>query len=360
MARILFKTAYNPFTGYGKDGLDLTRALMDADHYVSLSPEQVMPPLSEFHALMLTRPIEPPYDVLIHHTWPDAVGLSPGEMRSADIKVLWTMWEFTGYADDPEHINGPMAERLKCYDIVLGYDDVTLQALKPYLSENALVAKLQGGYWSDDWAQDVDRDWTGVFRFGMAGALHQRKNPFAAVQAFDKLKQEHGDGFNAELWLKTVSKTLHPAMEERYPGLKIFYEVWPEDQMRKFYQQLHAYVAPSWGEGKNLPALEAQSSGIPAIVSDFGGHKEWARSDWAYLIPGQIEEHQPGMGSWRVDVDALAELMWRVYTRRDEARRKGELAKRMIPSLCDWSKVVEHLRVILKELPVQRQNPLAD
>jgi hypothetical protein len=42
-------------------------------------------------------------------------------------------------------------------------------------------------------------------------------------------------------------------------------------------------------------------------------------------------------------VETMKDALWHIYTHRDEARRKGALAARMIPQMCDWTVVLENL-----------------
>lgn len=352
--RVLFKTALTPFTGYGMDGLGLAVALGNAGFDVTLSPTIVEPPLPAPVAALLTRPIEPMYDLLLNHADPISLGLSGGERRAAHKTMAWTMWEFRSMGEEFDKPFGPpgqektLAERLATYDVLGVYDEVSREALEPHATGPEII-KLQGGYWADAWRADPrDRDWDGTFRFCMHGQLHQRKNPFVAIEAFNKLKAEHGDDFDAELHLKTTIRVLHPAMEKAYPGIKIHYETWSEQQLKDYYLYCHCFLAPSWGEGKNLPALQAQTTGMPVIATEVGGHAEWMEKEWSYAVDYTWGEHVPGVQSARADVDHLMKLMWHVYNNREEARRKGELAARVIPPMMDWSKVVDRLKAQIK------------
>lgn len=353
MTRVLLKTPLTPFSGYGNDGLGISLALMDAGDDLTLSPMIVQPPLPARVAMQLTRPIEPPYDLFLHHVDPEQCGLTQGEAKSGVQRVLWSMWEFNGMGAQFDVPIGPpddlknFRERLATYDTVVVYDEVTRQAFEPHLNGQRVV-KVQGGYWSDDWRIDPQaRSWTGPFRFCMVGALHQRKNPWIAVHAFNALKAKHGDDFDAELHVKTNLMVFHPAMEETYPGFKIHYTTWPQPVLKEFYKRMHCLLAPSWGEGKNLPALEAMTTGIPVIATKFGGHAEWMNPQWSYEVRFEMGEHVPGCGSARADQADMEAQMWHVYTHRDEVRRKGALAARTIPSMLDWSKVIERLKIQL-------------
>jgi glycosyltransferase involved in cell wall biosynthesis len=335
--RVLLKTPLNSSTGYGRDGMGLAKALQAMGCDVRLMPVNCTPPLDPEVAEMLTRPIEAPVDLLIHHVDPAQVGLTSGERRAAHRTLLWTMWEFTGIGDQPWEPE--LTTKLSAYDQIYVYDQVSRQALQPHTGTPINV--LQGGYDAEPWRINPrERDWSGTIRYCMAGALNQRKNPFAAIRAFEKVHEEYPD---TELHLKTVERSLHPQIEERYPGVKIHYGTWSQRQMLDLYRSCHAYVAPSWGEGKNLPAIEAATTGQLAIVSDFGGHREWADPEWAIRVPGTTEEHLPGMGSFRVNEDALLDAMEAVVFGPSKARQMGELAARTLPSLLSWDRAVRNL-----------------
>lgn len=354
--RVLLRTSLSQATGYGRDGIGIAQAFINQGWDVHLRPQAVDAPLPAEVAVLLTKTPDGPFDLFLHHSDPASLGLYPGEGRSAKTRVAWTMWEFTGLGPDFDEPIGPrgqertIEQRLDSYDSLVVYDEVSKQALEPRTQRP--VTKLQGGYVSEETAlllvNAVPRDWFSTpFRFCMVGQLGQRKNPFAAIEAFSKLKSEHGDDFNAELHLKTVDRTLHPKIEEVHPGIKIHYELWSRRQLLEFYLKCHCLLAPSWGEGKNLPALEAMTTGLPVIGPKFGGHAEWMADDWAYPVNFTMAEHAPGMGSARVSPDDLAERMWHVYSNRAEARQKGELAARVIPAMMDWDKVIPRLTMSL-------------
>jgi glycosyltransferase involved in cell wall biosynthesis len=65
------------------------------------------------------------------------------------------------------------------------------------------------------------------------------------------------------------------------------------DDMPDFYRALDAFCLPSLCEGLPLSTLEAQSSGIPVVVTDAGGSPESACTSSGRVVPAG-------------DVDALA------------------------------------------------------
>lgn len=336
---VFLKTPLCANTGYGHDGFHMTRAFAELGWDVRLIPVSVVPPIPMGIAQMLVKGLDVSPDLFIHHVDPGIIGLTDGEKTLPCKKIAWTMWEFTNLTDE---LAEGMVERLDGYDLLCVYDEISKQSLAPFAEKAGVPIKvIQGGYWAEETKVDPrSREWDGPFRFCMVGQLHLRKNPFAAINAMEEVVKEFPD---AELHLKTTVRSLHPAMMDHRPWLKIHYELWPRPQLLEFYQQMHCYVAPSWGEGKNLPAMEAMTTGIPVIYSDFGGHRQWGSSEVGWPVGGELQAHEGELFSMRVDHDELVKAMKEAAGNRTETRRKGEAAARLIPPMCDWSAVLKRL-----------------
>lgn len=358
--KVLLRSPLNPHSGYGNDGIGMATALTRLGVDVYLDPAYVQAPLPPTVARLLTKRLEPPFDVLLHHADPGQLGISPQARDAADLTVAWTMWEFKTL--DNCRGKSSLRKRLKHYDAVIGYDQVSTDALTPYVPGK--LGTVQGGYWPDVW-RPTPRDWHGKrFSFCMVGALHGRKNPFAAIEAFKQLKEEHPEFAPAELHLKTVEPGLHKAMEQWVPGLYIHYETWPEQVLRQFYASQHVLLAPSRGEGKNMPALEMLSTGGTVIATNWGGHQQWLSSQYAYPLNFELTPISGGLPDClaaEADRDHLKALMWQAFTNRTEAKRKGELASQVIPEMCGWEPVIERLFLKLASLvPKHGQRLLQD
>jgi glycosyltransferase involved in cell wall biosynthesis len=179
----------------------------------------------------------------------------------------------------------------------------------------------------------------------MVGALGPRKDPFVAIEAYRQLREEHPE-LDIELHVKTVSPGLHSRMMDVIPGLKIYYEVWPEAMLRDFYYSQHVLLAPSHGEGKNMPALEMLSTGGTVIATNWGGHTQWLTPAIGYPLDYTLEPLTPAVPScqWaKASSTHLKALMLHAYTHRDELARKGETAASLIPEMCSWPKVIDRL-----------------
>ena len=339
--RVLLKAPMNPHSGYGNDGIGMALALRQAGCDVYLDPLHVQAPLPPEIAELLTKRLQPPFDLYLHHVDPGQLGISDAARRNAAVTVAWTMWEYSSLRNLAGR--STLRKRLKDYDLVVGYDTVSSEALQPYVSTRA--ASVQGGFWPQDWPHFSGRDWNGPLRFCMVGALGPRKDPFVAIDAFRELREEHPE-LDIELSLKTVTPGLHSKMQTVIPGLRIFYETWDADTLRAFYAQHHVLLAPSRGEGKNMPALEMMSTGGTVIATNWGGHRQWLSPTVGYPLDLRLEpvtRSVPDCQWAKADKDHLKRLMLRAYENRDELARKGDIAAELIPAMCSWPKAMERL-----------------
>ena len=74
MLKVLLKTPMSVYTGYGNDGIGIARALMRSGADVYLQPTHVDAPLPEDIAMLLTKRLVAPFDLMIHHVDPAQLG----------------------------------------------------------------------------------------------------------------------------------------------------------------------------------------------------------------------------------------------------------------------------------------------
>lgn len=359
--RVLLKSPFSQFSGYGNDGWGLARALHRWGCDVYLQPMWLDTPVPRDLLPLLGKELRAPFDLLINHWDPEHLAVTREARQCTRVAVAWTMWEFAGGpGKDGRGVSGlvphcpnrsTLRRRLQWYDLVLGYDPVSLAALEPYIPAKVHRGVLQGGYDSGEWKR-AERDWHGErFGFVMHGALNDRKQPWLAIQAFQQLKFEAGSEFEgATLALHTSAPgKLWPELNEpfRNTRIRVFVDTFDKPTLDDFYASGHCLLAPSRGEGKNLPALEMMTTGGVVAATNFGGHVMWMNGEYAYPLDYSLAPTFPAK-PWaahdaQVDVGHLKETIWHIYTHRDEARRKGELAAQMIPKMCDWQVVIENL-----------------
>lgn len=304
-----------------------------------------------------------PFDLTINHWDPPHLEITRQAREMTRLAVAWTMWEMSSLRPHCEG-RSKIREHLRWFDAVLGYSDVTMQALDSYIPKPVHRGVLQGGFEASEWKY-MDRDWSdeGVFRFGMHGALNRRKEPFLLLQSFLELCEERPEfKEKARLLFHTTVPGLLPEMNEIYErsgiGVRVYLEAWDKATLEQYYQACHALVYPSHGEGKNLPGLEFATTGGSVLATDWSGHQAWLRDDLGYPLACTVEpmiSDRPELAHWAVvSIAEVKRVMWHVFTHRAEARVKGELASRLIPQMCSWDAVVESLFRRLRDLvPVQ-------
>jgi glycosyltransferase involved in cell wall biosynthesis len=376
------------YSGYGQDGFGLIRALRNWGCDVYVQPTWLDVPIPKDLLTLFARGIDPPFDLTINHWSPGELGITPQARELTRCAVAWTMWEFENCPSDrpvpmtdkrtgqtrmarpksglvPHCANrGTLGTRLELFDLLLGYDEVSMHALDRYIPRERGKDKvplatgiLQGGYESSEWSYNDKRDWfDGKFTFIMHGALNKRKNAWASVEAFVRLKHERPEFATARLAMHSMVPGLFPEMNDLYKDidLHVYLEAWDHETLQAFYNAGHVLLAPSRGEGKNLPALEFSTTGGVVAATAYGGHLNWMGDAYAYPLPYVLTptwaDRPDAAHDAKVSVDTVKEIMWHTFTHRDEARAKGELAAKVIPQMCDWSVVTEELFRKIRDL----------
>lgn len=341
--KILLRTPLSPYSGYGRDGFGLARALLDRDHDVRISPVEVVVPLPRDIAGLLTYPLNDGlFDLSIHHVKPADARLTLSDKTQARRNLLWSMWEWKSLP--PEEWVEEFTDRVALFDWVVAYDTGSAGAFAPHVEEGKLLT-VQGGYEAEDWSPPETPRPERPFTFGMNGRLTLRKGVYAAYTAFSQLKEQHGDAFDARLVLKTTIPVFPPEFTPR-EGVQVILGQWDNDQLLNFYHSLDCLLCPSWGEGKNLPALEALACATPVVLSEIPGHKQWATSDLVTWVKTSETSLMAGHVGGLVTPEDLAETMWYCYTHREEISAKTRIAARVIPQSMDWSHAVERLSLV--------------
>ena len=94
----------------------------------------------------------------------------------------------------------------------------------------------------------------------------------------------------------------------------------------RWYHMSDIYVSPSHVDGTSVTLLEALASGLPCLVSDIAGNRDW------------IEE---GVNGWLFrdgDVDDLAEKILLAIKSRRSFKKIGEAARKTAEERADWKK----------------------
>jgi GT2 family glycosyltransferase len=125
----------------------------------------------------------------------------------------------------------------------------------------------------------------------------------------------------------------------------------PHYQLATLYRSADCFISAGRGEGWDLPLMEAMACGLPAIATDWGGHKAFVTPDIAYplrvrgTIPAiSLCPYYDGFEWAEPDAGHLAELMRRVVERRDEGEAIGRRAAEVVRSRWTWAHTAAEIR----------------
>lgn len=95
-------------------------------------------------------------------------------------------------------------------------------------------------------------------------------------------------------------------------------------ELPRFYRSADLYVAATHSDGTSISMLEAMASGLPVLVSDIPGNREWVT---------------PGVNGWlspEGDADALAEAIVHAVDMRESLPGMGSAARQTAEQRADW------------------------
>jgi glycosyltransferase involved in cell wall biosynthesis len=206
------------------------------------------------------------------------------------------------------------------------------------------------------------------FLFSFAFDFHsffERKNPLAIIKAF---KAAFAPDEPVRLVIKAINGSSSPVelqlLHERAAGhpIQIVEGHWARQDIRDFMAACDCYVSLHRSEGTGLTISDAMSIAKPVIATGWSGNMDFMTTANSYpvnhtLVP-LTQDHGPyKTGELWADpsVEHAAELMRHVFTNRNEAERRGLLARRDIQSRFSREVVgqliAERLRVIAGSLP---------
>ena len=104
-----------------------------------------------------------------------------------------------------------------------------------------------------------------------------------------------------------------------------------QEKLPSYYRAADLYVSASHSDGSSVSLMEALASGVPALVSDIPGNKEWV---------------EPGVAGWQFldgDVEALAKGIVNAVKQGKRLKKIGKAARAQAEERADWPKNFEKL-----------------
>jgi glycosyltransferase involved in cell wall biosynthesis len=181
-----------------------------------------------------------------------------------------------------------------------------------------------------------------LFTFDLFSTL-ARKNPLGLIAAFRKafgreepvelvVKVSRGDAMSTDFAVLKAACDVN--------GVTLLNSVLPRNDLLALMACADCYVSLHRSEGLGLGLAESMLMGKPVIGTGYSGNLDFMTAENSYLVRCErvpcAEDAPPykkGFIWGEPDVNHAAELMRRVYANREEAKAKGELAKRELEEL---------------------------
>jgi glycosyltransferase involved in cell wall biosynthesis len=132
-----------------------------------------------------------------------------------------------------------------------------------------------------------------------------------------------------------------------------------DNEMVSLYNMSHCFVLPTRGEAFCVPALESLALGIPVIITDEGGYRDFIGEDNAWLVKsdsqrissrlGKINTYYQKMWFREVGVDDLRKAMREAFENKEEYLKKKENAKKNLEKFY-FSNIAKELKIYLEQM----------
>jgi glycosyltransferase involved in cell wall biosynthesis len=199
-----------------------------------------------------------------------------------------------------------------------------------------------------------------LFMFDFFSTI-QRKNPVGLIESF---RQAFGPDEGPQLVIKTINGVHRPgAFEEVLWAARGRRDIHVLDRSLSARERdalvagCDCYVSLHRSEGLGLTLAECMALGKPVIGTAYSGTTDFMAGDNSYPVPYELTrvgadcEIYPAEGTWAdPNTEAAAVAMRRVVEQPDEARIKGERARRKIEELYSPRAVGELMRARLEEI----------
>jgi len=179
------------------------------------------------------------------------------------------------------------------------------------------------------------------FTFGTFGDLSPRKGIDVLIRAFV-------DEFAASEPVRLLMKSTFPlkGCELTDPRITFLTGFTSHEELLEVLRRMDAFVLPSRGEGFGLCGLEAMSTGLPVIGTNWSGPAEYLDPEYSFPLSYRLVDARGSegrgtfyFGQWaEPNYEHLRYLMRWVYEHREEAAEKGQTASDRVRESWTWDR----------------------
>jgi len=145
------------------------------------------------------------------------------------------------------------------------------------------------------------------------------------------------------------------------PLVELIYWSVPDYEVPSIYTSADCFVLPTRGEAWGLPITQAMSSGIPAIIPDWGGQMTYCNEKNSFLIKTEKFDTIDDKVDCAVDfykgqqfcfpsVISLKQQMRLAYTKRELTKEKGILARKNMVEKWNWENAGNIANALLEDI----------
>ena len=188
----------------------------------------------------------------------------------------------------------------------------------------------------------------------------ERKNPYGLLSAYASafsgvddvvlvLKTfRHDHGGDRDQIIKLIKDFRQFMNLVHYPKMFLVVENMSHEGIMGLHKRGDCFVLLQRSEGWGLPHFEAAATGKPVITTGYGGQVDFLKEDNSYLLDYTLtpvggmtwSPYYRGDQYWaEPDLKGAIDSMRHVYTHRDEAKEKGERARKMIQDNFTWNQI---------------------
>ena len=198
----------------------------------------------------------------------------------------------------------------------------------------------------------------GKFRILCGGSEWHRKGLGVVLEVFQKLALP-----DAELCIKIVPPYLYAPDLTGIPNVTVYDKWMTETDEADLVRSCDLFVSASRGEGFGLMPLQAISAGVPVVLTNAHGHREFADLATHRISTTSVPCENGfwgGAGDWdEPNRDELAAAILDVYRNRDKYRRQATLTAPAVGSF-SWGTAADQLLQIVKPTSNTRSNVWVD
>lgn len=164
---------------------------------------------------------------------------------------------------------------------------------------------------------------TFVFGLGFNYSL-SRKNE---IQAINYFLEAFANTDNVELWIKT-NQVLNI---KDYGKIKVFYNIYSEEEMLDWYSNIDVFISLSKGEGIGMFNLESMAVGRPLIANPFLTVQDYLNKENGYPLEYDFEKPKDlfffDCGQWSISKkESVINNFKHIYDNKNIVKEKGVLA----------------------------------